>query len=687
MTDPMSDLVHPAAACAPPRFGRFDSLLVANRGEIACRIIRSARAMGISTVAICSEADRQARHVDMADQAVVIGPAPAAQSYLDIEAVLDAAARSGAQAVHPGYGFLAENDRFAQACADRGLIFVGPSADAMRALGNKAMAKQLARRLNIPSLGEALSGDDPAAIGARTGYPLLIKAAAGGGGRGMRRVDSADAFSEALAAARLEALAAFGSDQMLVEPWIRAARHIEFQLIADSQGSVLHLGERDCSTQRRHQKILEEAPAPGLSSSLRETMGAATVALAREAGYVGAGTVEFLLADDGRFHFLEMNTRLQVEHPVTEMITGLDIVQLQLTIAMGEPLALRQQDIRFNGHAIEARLCAEDPWNGFVPQAGQLSHYRFPDEQASLRIDHGLAAQASIPRHYDSMIAKLIVHGPDRDSARRQLDHALAGTRLVGIRNNREFLRACLAHPAFVQATMNTQWLDESLPSLHRPAAASRWLAAAAALPVWQLAQIHGELAGFSSGKPLAAPLQLDLDGRRVSLAVSLHGPRRLTVSVDGGPDHELLPVDDQRVEIDGMSLSYHLSPADADGIRWLALDEQCASFTMLSARQTERSARAGTGRIRAGMHGQVAAVMVGVGDRVQTGQHLLSLESMKMEHRIAADITGTISQCLVRPGDQVAPDAELLIIEAQADASSGSDPDKQTNPSRPSAP
>ncbi|MCC7122972.1 MAG: ATP-grasp domain-containing protein, partial [Gammaproteobacteria bacterium] len=393
----------------------FDTLLVANRGEIACRILRSARALGLRTVAVYSEADREARHVALADVAVAIGPAPARDSYLSIERLLAACAASGAQAVHPGYGFLSENPAFARACEEAGLVFVGPPADAITRLGNKRAARRLAERVGVPCL-VGYDGDDQSAAAlsreaTRLGAPLMIKAAAGGGGRGMRRVDELSEFDAACETARREAAAACGSGELLLERLVHRARHVEVQVLADRFGHCIHLGERDCSTQRRHQKLVEEAPAPGVTASLRAALGEAAVKLALAAGYVGAGTVEFLLDPEGRFHFLEVNTRLQVEHPVTEAITGLDLVELQLRIARSESLPLRQEDVRFEGHAIEARLCAEDAFDAFRPQAGPILAWRLPEGSPGVRVDHGLAAHAEVSRHYDSMIAKLIAVG------------------------------------------------------------------------------------------------------------------------------------------------------------------------------------------------------------------------------------------------------------------------------------
>ncbi|HAD24656.1 MAG TPA: hypothetical protein DCF61_02850, partial [Alphaproteobacteria bacterium] len=455
----------------------FSKLLIANRGEIACRVIRTARDLGIRTVAVFSDADAGAMHVALADEAVHIGPAPAAESYLDQQAILAAAARSGAVAIHPGYGFLSENAEFAEACAASGITFVGPPADAMRSMGAKDAAKRLMEAAGVPVVpgyhGEA---QDPGLLGREAeqiGYPVLIKAVAGGGGRGMRRVDSADEFQTALAAAQREAKAAFGDDRVLVERYLAKPRHIEIQIFADSHGNVVHLFERDCTIQRRHQKVIEEAPAPGMPPAMRERMGEAAVRAAKAVGYVGAGTVEFIadaeggLSEDG-FFFIEMNTRLQVEHPVTEMITGLDLVEWQLRVAAGDPLPLQQAALTITGHALEARLYAENPAGGkFLPSTGQLRQLRLPaGDVGHVRVDTGVRPGDAVSMFYDPMIAKLIVHGADRDQARYRLRAALEAVRVAGPVTNAGFLRAIVDHPAFAAADLDTGFIDRHLEAL-----------------------------------------------------------------------------------------------------------------------------------------------------------------------------------------------------------------------------
>ncbi|MDE2566948.1 MAG: ATP-grasp domain-containing protein, partial [Burkholderiales bacterium] len=469
----------------------FSKILIANRGEIACRVMRTARRLGYRTVAVYSDADAGAPHVAQADEAVRIGAAPARESYLAIDALLAAARASGADAVHPGYGFLSERADFAQACTDAGLVFIGPPAQAIRAMGDKARAKRRMREAGVPCAPGYLGEDqDDARFGAeaaRLGLPLLVKAVAGGGGRGLRRVAALDELPAALAGARREAISAFGDGTLMLEALIEPGRHIEVQVFADAHGAAVHLGERDCTAQRRRQKVIEEAPSPVVSAAMREALGRDAVAAAQAVGYVGAGTVEFIVDADLKHYFLEMNTRLQVEHPVTEAVTGLDLVEWQLRIAAGEPLPLRQDQIRFEGHAIEARLYAEDPYDGFKPQAGRIAGWR-PEDAAALggvRIDHGIAEGGEITPHYDAMVAKFIAHGRDRADAVRRLTRALEAVPLLGPRTNGRFLRDLLRHPQFTAAQLTTTRLDEwaagDEPLLQRPEAPDvAWLLAAA---------------------------------------------------------------------------------------------------------------------------------------------------------------------------------------------------------------
>jgi len=455
----------------------FSKILIANRGEIACRVIDSARKMGIQTVAVFSEADAKSRHVALADQSVAIGPAPARDSYLVIERIIDAARSTGAQAIHPGYGFLSENDRFASACADAGLVFIGPPVDAIRAMGLKAESKALMANAGVPLTpgyhGENQDGAFLREQADKIGYPVLIKASAGGGGKGMRLVSSGDEFAAALESCQREASSAFGNDVVLVEKFIERPRHIEIQVFGDTHGNAVHLFERDCSVQRRHQKVLEEAPAPGMTDQRRSAMGKAAVDAAKAVDYVGAGTVEFIVGPSGDFYFMEMNTRLQVEHPVTEMITGHDLVQWQLMVAAGEPLPVAQQDLAINGHAIEARVYAEDPSRKFMPSTGTLVNLDFPNQDNQVRVDTGVREGDTISPHYDPMIAKVIAHGADRESALARLSGALAQTRIVGVRNNVQFLRSVLATKSFATADLDTALLEREADALHAPLASA----------------------------------------------------------------------------------------------------------------------------------------------------------------------------------------------------------------------
>jgi geranyl-CoA carboxylase alpha subunit len=652
----------------------FDTLLVANRGEIACRVIRSARAMGLRTVAVYSDADAGALHVRLADVAVPIGPPPARDSYLNIENILQACRVSGAQAVHPGYGFLSESAGFSRACRQAGLSFVGPSPEAIDALGNKSAAKQLAQRIGVPCLpGYAGTDQSNATLLAQArniGAPLMIKAAAGGGGRGMRRCDDvadADALCALLEAARAEAQASFGSGELLLERLVEHARHVEVQVFGDTHGNYLHLGERDCSTQRRNQKILEEAPAPGFSASQRNAIGDAAIRLAREVRYVGAGTVEFLLAPDGSFHFLEMNTRLQVEHPVTEAITGLDLVEWQLRVAQGQALPLLQQQVTLSGHAIEARLCAEDPWNGFAPQAGPIAAWQMP-QGVGIRVDHGLADDAFVPTHYDSMIAKIIAFGADREQARARLVAALERTSLLGIRNNRDYLLRCLRAREFCEPDLSTDWLGRQSPDWEAPQADSRWLAIAAALFVRHAGACYGPLAGWSSTGTRAMPLTLAVAEHDHALALHCTGPDVFQIS-DGQWQHRVSCIGaaglGQVIDIDGLRLEVraHIG-ASAGHLDAFGLS---ASFSNATHRIRERGGAAGSGRISAKMHGQIIDIAVAPGDQVRRGQRLLSIEAMKMEHQIQAEFDGTVVELGVAIGQQITPGRLLVSLEPSA--------------------
>ncbi|MGL6108469.1 MAG: acetyl/propionyl/methylcrotonyl-CoA carboxylase subunit alpha, partial [Rubrivivax sp.] len=646
----------------------------ANRAEIACRVIRTARAMGLRTVAVYSDADRDARHVQLADTALRLGEAPARDSYLHIERVLDACRRSGAGAVHPGYGFLSENAGFARACRDAGIVFVGPTPEAIDALGNKAAAKQLAQRIGVPCLpgysGAAQDIETLMAEARRVGAPLMIKASAGGGGRGMRRCDDLgdDApLRQLIESARAEALASFGNGDLLLERLVEDARHVEVQVFGDTHGGAIHLGERDCSTQRRNQKILEEAPAPGVSPELRERLGAAAGTLVREVGYTGAGTVEFLLTPDGHFHFLEMNTRLQVEHPVTEAITGLDLVEWQLRIARGEPLPLSQEQIRWQGHAIEARLCAEDAFNGFAPQAGRVLHWNVPAGEG-MRVDHGLVAQPEIPPYYDSMIAKVIAYGADREQARGRLQRALAGSAVLGLRTNRDYLLQALAAPAFATPKLATRWLGEVsaawLPCLPN----ARWAAVAATLLLHRRSRVFGPLALWSSSGRRETPLRLASGETVFDLRLAYRHGEPVRASVDDTQfDIEVQHDDGHQVQliVDGAHEAALCWTQGDDG--WLDAGGICDAFIDRSQAPPEVDDAAGHGLISSRMHGALVKLAVQVGQRVRKGEFVLAIEAMKMEHRIEAPVAGTVVELGAAAGTQVAPGRMLVRIEADA--------------------
>ena len=654
---------------------RFDTLLVANRGEIAVRVIRSARALGLRTVAVHSDADTGAPHVRAADAAVRIGPGPARDSYLAVDRILEACRRAGAQAVHPGYGFLSESAGFARACRDAGIVFVGPPPEAIDALGNKSAAKQLALRLDVPCLpgyaGDGQAIDTLLEQARRIGTPLMIKAAAGGGGRGMRRCDDTadeDALRALLESARAEAASAFGDGTLLLERRLELARHVEVQVFGDAHGGYVHLGERDCSTQRRNQKILEEAPAPGVDATLRARMGEAALRLAREVGYVGAGTVEFLLSPDGAFWFLEMNTRLQVEHPVTEAITGLDLVEWQLRVAQGERLPLAQHEIRFAGHAIEARLCAEDAFDGFVPQTGPIDAWHLPAGEG-LRVDHGLGQPASVSPFYDSMIAKVIARGDDREQARARLLAALADTSVLGLRTNRDYLVACLRAPAFATPALSTAWLGEASAGWRAPAPDARWVAAAAALRLHRASRVHGPLACWSSSGARETPLRIAAGGREHALRLSYAAGEPIRVARDGGPTVSIEVAEDDGVcatlVVDGLRGAVRASRTPGDTARgWLDAFGVSDGFADLTDVPRDATDGAASGSLVCRMHGQLVRLAVQAGQRVERGAFLFAIEAMKMEHRFEAPIAGTVAEVGAATGTQVAPGRLIVRIE-----------------------
>ncbi|HEY7758223.1 MAG TPA: biotin carboxylase N-terminal domain-containing protein [Burkholderiales bacterium] len=631
-------------------------LLIANRGEIACRIARSARRLGLTTVAVYSDADRGAPHVAACDLAMPIGGHAAAESYLVIDKLLDAARRSGAQAVHPGYGFLSERAEFARAVLDAGLVFVGPPPGAIEAMGDKALARRAMAAAGVPVL-PGYDGDDQsdAALSAAAreiGFPVMVKAAGGGGGRGMRLVHRASDLPAALAAARSEARNAFGDPRLILERGLLAPRHIEVQVLADAHGAVLHLGERDCSIQRRHQKIIEEAPALELSPSLRTRICDAAVQAARTVGYVNAGTVEFLV-DGGEFFFMEMNARLQVEHPVTEAVTGLDLVEWQLRVARGEPLPWRQDEIAIQGHAIEARLCAEDPAQDFLPQSGRIERWRPP---AHVRVDHAIAEGMQLTAHYDSMLAKIVYHGATREEAREGLRNALQDTVLFGVASNRAFLARVLDHPAFAAGALSTAFIGEHFPDAGTRAprpAESAW-ALAAWLSMQPPRPPPAQWGGFSSAGGSDLPARLAYAGLEREARVRTTRDGEVIVVLDG-TSHALETAESVHTQRAGPRL--YLQTAEGD---WTFEDRR------LAARQVAELG-GGDGRVLSPMNGRVAQIPIAVGAQVMQGETLIVLEAMKMEHALAARAPGTVVAVHVSVNEQVGPGKLLVVISPRA--------------------
>jgi 3-methylcrotonyl-CoA carboxylase alpha subunit len=679
----------------------FDTILIANRGEIACRIIRTARRMGLRTVAVYSEVDAQALHVQEADMAFAIGAAPARASYLNVAALLQAAAAAqsqggGSVAIHPGYGFLSENAAFAEACTEAGFIFIGPPAAAMRAMGGKSEAKALMEQTGVPLVpgyhGTEQGEDFLAQKAAAIGFPVLIKASAGGGGKGMKVADGPADFAAALASAKREAQAAFGDDRVLVEKYLARPRHVEIQIFADARGNGVYLFERDCSVQRRHQKVIEEAPAPDMDPNVRARMGEAAVAAAKAIGYVGAGTVEFLLDHDGSFYFMEMNTRLQVEHPVTEKIIGQDLVEWQIRVARGEALPLDQEALRIHGHAIEVRIYAEDPAKGFLPQTGRLAHLSFPKEDAHVRVDAGVRTGDVISIHYDPMIAKLIAWDEDRPAALRRMRAALAATHVAGLNANVSFLARLIRLPAFQAGDLDTRFIDRhqealaettpvptptilALASLYsaltrkgigemRGHAAAAWddpwSAMAASQGGWQMGLPATEVflwqgvgAGVGEGERLEVRLLTQPDGTRtIETAGAVIQVRGAHLAADG-----ILSV-----ELDGCRTTARII-ADRGG---LSLFYDGAALLLLpfdpyAASATEEASH---GRLTAPMPGKIIAVLVAAGDVVEKGQALIVLEAMKMEHTLKAPAAGCIAAVRCRTGDQTPEGMELIAFE-----------------------
>ncbi len=662
----------------------FQKILIANRGEIACRIAATARRMGIRTVAVFSDADAHAQHVLACDEAVHIGPASPRDSYLRADRILEAAKATGAQAVHPGYGFLSENEDFAQACEAAGIAFIGPPASAIAAMGSKSAAKALMAQAGVP-LVPGYHGDrqDAAFLKAQAdtmGYPVLIKASAGGGGKGMRAVHRAEDFEAALASCQREAQASFGNAHVLVERYLSQPRHIEIQVFGDQHGHYVHLFERDCSVQRRHQKVLEEAPAPGMTAERRQQMGEAAIAAARSVGYVGAGTVEFICEQDGRFYFMEMNTRLQVEHPVTEAITGLDLVEWQLRVAAGEPLPLQQHQLTLRGHAIEARICAENPAQQFLPATGTLQTLRTPAhaafEVAPVRIDSGVREGDMISPHYDSMIAKLIVWGEDRRTALNRLDAALRELHITGLHTNVAFVRRVIHTGSFAEARLDTALIEREHAALFQAPGLSPALALGAAMA--SLLPRSGPDSHHPD--PWARQDGWRLHGQASQRDVLMLNGEALTVTSTrrgGAPNasYELAWLDQQH------RLTLHGQQGDAldislDGQRLRVSvyrhGDALQVFTPQGSAQLQRvdplaqpdTGHHGSGRLTALMPGKVVALLVKEGQLVKQGQALAVTEAMKMEHTLSAPQDGTVSAILCAVGDQVAEGVELLRID-----------------------
>ena len=662
----------------------FRKILIANRGEIACRVIKTARRLGVATVAVYSEADANARHVRLADEAALIGPAAARESYLVGGRILEVAKRTGAEAIHPGYGFLSENEEFAEACEKAGIVFIGPPASAIRAMGSKSAAKALMETAGVP-LTPGYHGDnqDPVFLAQqanRIGYPVLIKASAGGGGKGMRRVDAAADFEAALASCQREAANAFGDERVLVEKYVLKPRHIEIQVFGDKHGNCVYLFERDCSLQRRHQKLLEEAPAPGMTLERRAAMGQAAVNAAKAVGYVGAGTVEFIANQDGSFYFMEMNTRLQVEHPVTEMITGLDLVEWQLRVASGQPLPLTQEQLDIDGHAIEARVYAEDPDRGFLPSTGRLVHLIPPPESDSVRVDTGVEQGDEITPYYDPMIAKLIVWGADRKQALARMRRALAQYRVVGVSNNINFLSRLVALPSFANAELDTGLIEREHGLLFPPQEVvpdEVWLVAALAELLHEQRNANAKFATAADrGSPWRALDGWRLNGRaerKLALRLQETVQEVVVVVVSGG----------YRLALNGRHLRASGTLGRGGAVHAQLDDSRINAAVVITGERRHVFYRGHSwplalvntlyvggegedveGGLRAPMPGKVVTLMAEPGAIVEKGTPLLVLEAMKMEHTITAPRKGKVVSFHVAEGDQVVDGAELVEFE-----------------------
>jgi 3-methylcrotonyl-CoA carboxylase alpha subunit len=675
----------------------FTKILIANRGEIACRVAATARRMGIKTVAVYSEADANAKHVAVCDEAVLIGPAAAKESYLRGDKIIAVAKATGAQAIHPGYGFLSENAEFADACAEAGLVFIGPPASAMRAMGSKSAAKQLMEKANVPLVpgyhGEQQDADFLHAQADKIGYPVLLKASAGGGGKGMRVIENSAQFKDALASCKREAISSFGDDKVLAEKYLQRPRHIEIQVFADTLGNCIYLFERDCSVQRRHQKVLEEAPAPNMPAERRAAMGEAAVAAAKAVGYVGAGTVEFIANQDGSFYFMEMNTRLQVEHPVTEMITGTDLVEWQIRVAAGEPLPKKQAELAINGHAIEARIYAENPEKGFLPSIGTLRHMETPGAvafelggspglPAGVRIDSGVRAGDAISPFYDPMIAKLIVWGADRKQALARMAQALSQYQIVGLSTNIAFLKRLVEGQAFSTADLDTGLIERNHDALFPAAQAAP--AAALALAAVSLIESEKQRSAAQSGANAADPWGQALGWRMnhpylrtLSFSDEFAVAKPYSANISYRAAGWLFSVDGAQPQVlslmsqDGNDFSIKLGEQAVHGTvrRDGDMFHVFTNGAHYPLAYNDPMAHAGEseaegGRLTAPMPGKVVAVLAAKGQEVKKGDALVIMEAMKMEHTIAAPHDGVVDEILYSVGDQVADGAPLLAFK-----------------------
>ncbi|KQO35660.1 3-methylcrotonyl-CoA carboxylase [Acidovorax sp. Leaf84] len=672
----------------------FKKILIANRGEIACRVAATAKRLGVKTVAVYSDADANAKHVAVCDEAVHIGGSAPKDSYLRWERIIEAAQATGAQAIHPGYGFLSENEDFAHACAAAGLVFIGPPPSAIKDMGLKAESKQLMEKAGVPLVpGYHGSDQDPALLqreADRIGYPVLIKASAGGGGKGMRAVDKSEDFAAALASCQREAINSFGDDAVLVEKYVQRPRHIEIQVFGDTHGDVVYLFERDCSVQRRHQKVLEEAPAPGMTPALRQQMGEAAVAAAKAVNYVGAGTVEFIVEQPGgyerpdqmKFYFMEMNTRLQVEHPVTEAITGLDLVEWQLRVASGEPLPVKQQDLSITGHAIEARICAENPDNNFLPATGALNVYALPDcvtfERGAVRVDSGVRQGDAISPFYDSMVAKLIVHGDTREQALARLDEALAQTHIVGLATNVQFLRRVARTGAFANAQLDTALIPREQAVLFHQEPVGLPLAAAAAVAQTLLNERASEGAdpfsrrdGFHSHALTRRRFEFEFGGEHAKAWLTYERDGTLHLVVGEGDAAVAGPLvfaeQSGGIELQFAGQRTRAAVYAQGEVDHVFTPRGATQITAIDLLAHAGESAAEGGRLTAPMPGKVVSFAVKAGDAVTKGQPLAVMEAMKMEHTIAAPADGVVQELLYAPGDQVTEGAELLKLAVAA--------------------